>query len=62
MSPRYLFDINILSDIIKRPDGAVVRKITALEDGRVEENVFDEYARLRTLREKAGTPIGGTIS
>ncbi len=98
MLPRYLLDTNILSDIIKRPDGAVARKILGLEDERlvctsvvvacelrygalkknskvliqrveqllsvisvlpVEANVSDEYARLRTLLEKAGTPIGG---
>jgi tRNA(fMet)-specific endonuclease VapC len=29
---RYLLDSNILSDLIRRPQGAVARKITALDD------------------------------
>lgn len=54
MAPRYLLDTNILSDLIRKPQGSVARRIAAVGEQAVATSII-VAAELRYGAQKSGS-------
>ena len=54
MAPRYLLDTNILSDLIRKPQGSVARRIAAVGEQAVTTSII-VAAELRYGAQKSGS-------
>ena len=62
---RYLLDTNIVSDLIRQPQGRAATRIREVGEAQVRTSIIVAapadavYGTIRASLEQAGTPIGG---